>query len=520
MSRPALPLSLGVQLGTLVACAFLFWCFRRWLDRKARNPRGLPLPPGPKGLPVVGNLFQLPQKDPWLEYDRLNREYGDLVYLEAVGQPILILGSLERANEILERKSSKYSNRPVLPALEMIDVAWSFSLFQYGPELRHYRKTFHQYFNANVISRYQPILDEEVTAFLRKLHKSPELFLDHTRDLFGYAIMRIAYGFDDPEVNRGLLHDGETMLKAFVEVSLPGRYLVNDIPILRHVPAWFPGAGFKARFAELAQVSQRMHIDSFERVKKNLENGRRSVHPSMAADLVDKMPNEDNPARSKYNEVAQDVCAVAYAAGADTMISTLFALFLALAMHPEVQEKAQKELESVIGSGRLPTLNDQKSLPYISAIVKEISRWHTVAPIGLPHVTAEDDEYNGYFIPKGTYVMANSWAILHDPNVYDAPEKFNPDRFMKDGALDPTVRDPGVAVFGYGRRVCPGRWLSDSTLFLVTASFLSVYNVYPPKDDSGNSIPLKIEVAPALVSTPLPFKCNIRLRSSQHAHLF
>lgn len=82
--------------------------------------------------------------------------------------------------------------------------------------------------------------------------------------------MRIAYGFDDPEVNRGLLHDGETMLKAFVEVSLPGRYLVNDIPILRHVPSWFPGAGFKKRFAELAQVSKRMHVDSFERVKKDL----------------------------------------------------------------------------------------------------------------------------------------------------------------------------------------------------------------------------------------------------------
>lgn len=93
------------------------------------------------------------------------------------------------------------------------------------------------------------------------------------------------------------------------------------------------------------------------------------------------------------------------------MVSSLSALFLALASNPDVQRKAQEELDSVIGSDRLPTLADQDNLPYIAAIAKEIGRWHPVAPLGFTHVTSRDDEYDGYFIPKGTYVMANSWCV-------------------------------------------------------------------------------------------------------------
>jgi len=125
----------------------------------------------------------------------------------------------------------------------------------------------------------------------------------------------------------------------------------------------------------------------------------------------------------------------------------------------------------------------------------------------------EDDEYDGYFIPKGTVVMGNAWAILNDPTVYSEPEKFIPERYIKDGKLDPTVRDPVVAAFGFGRRICPGRHLSDNSLYAMISSVLSVYDITPVYDDQGNTVDLAVEFTSGMLTYPVPFKCRITPRS-------
>ncbi|KAJ3507678.1 hypothetical protein NMY22_g16856 [Coprinellus aureogranulatus] len=274
--------------------------------------------PWPKSLPLVGNLFQLPQKEPWVEYDRLCKQYGDILYLEAMGQPILMLGSLERANDMLEKRAANYSDRPVLPALELMQVGWSFSLMQYGADWRTHRRSFHKLLSPSALPKYKAIFDDEVPAFLRKLHRNPEAFLDHTRDLFGYAIMRVTYGFDDPLVNKSLLHDGETLLQAFAEATLPGRYLVNDIPLLKHIPEWLPGAGFRRHFNEMARISRRVLVDAFERAWNDNKSGRRTGHASMVDSLIEDLPAAEGPEREEALRIARNVCAVTYSAGADT----------------------------------------------------------------------------------------------------------------------------------------------------------------------------------------------------------
>ena len=129
-----------------------------------------------------------------------------------------------------------------------------------------------------------------------------------------------------------------------------------------------------------------------------------------------------------------------------------------MATHPEVQKKAQKDLDAVLGGVRLPEFSDFDKLPYISAIVNEVFRWHAVTPFAVYHVSTADDYYNGYFIPKGSVIVPNAWAILRDENIFghDA-DKFNPDRFIKPGAKTvPDLSDVDMA-FGFGRRACPGR---------------------------------------------------------------
>lgn len=150
-------------------------------------------------------------------------------------------------------------------------------------------------------------------------------------------------------------------------------------------------------------------------------------------------------------------------------------MFLGVSLHPEVLRKAHAELDAIVGPHRLPNFGDRDSLVYVNAIIKESLRWHTVLPVGLPHANVSDDEFRGYFIPTGTVLIANVWyvalrshcrllemlnfspsrACMSDPEIYEDPEVFRPERFIRGGKLDTSVRDPAAFVFGFGRRHVP-----------------------------------------------------------------
>ena len=151
-----------------------------------------------------------------------------------------------------------------------------------------------------------------------------------------------------------------------------------------------------------------------------------------------------------------------YTGGADTTASTLSCFFLAMVLNPHVQERVHEEIDRVIGTDRLPALEDRNELPYVDALLKEVLRWHPVGPMGFPHVAASDDVYEGHFIPKGSILMANIHGFLHDAQTYHDPDTFNPDRFL---GSNPEL-DPHTLAFGFGRRSCPGRELANNGVWL------------------------------------------------------
>jgi len=189
-----------------------------------------------------------------------------------------------------------------------------------------------------------------------------------------------------------------------------------------------------------------------------------------------------------------------------------------MVLHPEVQKQAQSELDAVLDGRRLPELSDQVSLPYITAIVKESLRWKPVVPLNFAHRLMEDDVYRGYYIPKGSIVLANNWAILHDEKEYHEPAVFNPNRFMKDGQLNPEVREPAAA-FGHGRRICPGRYMVQDQLWITIASVLATFALSKEMDSNGVEIMPETGSLPGFLSHPKPFQCNIKPRSNAHAML-
>ncbi|EAU81806.2 oxidoreductase A;oxidoreductase/cytochrome P450 monooxygenase [Coprinopsis cinerea okayama7 len=474
----------------------------------------LPLPPGPPRFPVIGNVHQMPTENHWEVYRDWAQQY------EAFGAPILVLNSLPAVLEIMEKKAAIFSDRTYLPAYDIIKLDWNFGLMRYGAAWRSHRKSFHHFLSPQgVENNFRPVIEQEGIAFVHRLLENPAEFFEETRFCFGAIIMRVSYGVNDYEYNKNLVLKSEFVNKGFSEVTLPGRLLVNQFPWLRYVPTWFPGAAWKKRLSAMAAACQVIINEPFREAQERMRSGKQNEFISMATSLIDELPPKDSPEYASQEIQARNVALVSYFAGSDTTVTAAHVLFLLLAKHPEVQRRAQEEIEAVIGKDRLPTPADCSQLPYVQAIIKEVSRWHTILPLGLPHVSTEDYEYKGYFIPKGTTVLANTWSIMHDAEIYQDPLEFKPERFLKGGKIDPDVLDPYIGVFGYGRRICPGRHLSNEALTFVAACILTVFNIEPPKDKVGNPLPMEMKVNSDLICAPERYTCDFVPRSERHRAL-
>lgn len=185
-------------------------------------------------------------------------------------------------------------------------------------------------------------------------------------------------------------------------------------------------------------------------------------------------------------------------------------------LYPEVAQKAQAEIDEVVGNDRLPTFQDRPHLPYINALVKEVLRWNTVTPLGGPHRSTENDVFEGYYIPKGSVVLTNIWKMSHDKSIYTNPMTFNPERFLGPNP-EPNPMD---FTFGFGRRSCPGIWFADAAVYIGCAMSLAVFDISKYVDPAtGKGIAPEYKPLPGTVSHPTPFKCTIRPRSEKAVSL-
>ena len=170
---------------------------------------------------------------------------------------------------------------------------------------------------------------------------------------------------------------------------------------------------------------------------------------------------------------------------------------LAMVAYPETQARAQAELDAVVGHARVPTFADYPHLPYIRAMVKETLRWRPVAPLAPPHRSIEDDWYDGMFIPKGTNCIANTWNLNRDPEVYGKnAEHFDPGRYLDGGGMAPglaQLREEGHFTYGFGRRNCTGRFMSDNSMFIEIAVLLWATKIERKVDASGKFLPLDVD---------------------------
>ncbi|KAJ7920193.1 cytochrome P450 [Mycena leptocephala] len=497
----------GLLCGVLVmSCVFLV----RLISNRSR----LPLPPGPKKLPLVGNLFDMPAGEEWETYQKWSHDFAsDIIHLNIAGKSIIILSSLEATNDLMVQRSAIYSDRPRFPMVNEL-MGWEFSLafMKYG-RLRAQRKIFNTAFSVGASPQFHPMEFASTHVMLRRILKSPNsCVIEQFDQMTGGLIMSIAYGIDVLPTNDPYLKSARESMQGLALGGVPGKYL-DAIPALQYIPTWFPGAGFKREAQEWRKVTQQSVVLPFEEAKRKMASGLFGRVSFVSNVLSMEWPELD----PDYSEDSiRDTAGTIFNAGSHTTMSALATFVLAMLRHPEIQKKAQLEIDSVVGRDRLPSLEDKPSLPYITALVKEVLRWKPVTPL-TPHFVAVEDEYRGYRIPAGSIVLGNTWAILHDEALYPAASDFSPERFLSAGQRDGKNPDPDGA-FGMGE-ACPGKFLALDNLWITVASLLAAFDICKAVGRDGNVIEPTYKYCSGLVCMPLPFKSSIRPRSKRSAEL-
>ncbi|KAG1749707.1 cytochrome P450 [Suillus paluster] len=471
-----------------------------------------PYPPGPPGLPLVGNVLDVPHIKPWLTFADWGKKYGDISHISVLGQHIIVVNSVKIAMDMLDNKSAVYSGRSVLHmAGELVGLKHVLVLLLYGERLRRYRKHFHRVIGSRAaLDIYNPIEEVETHRFLKRVLAKPDQLQAHIRHTAGAIILRISHGYEVEQNNGPFVDLADRALDQFSRCTTPSAFMVDILPFLANVPQWFPSAGFKRIAREWRETVKEMAAAPLKSVKDQMAAG--IAHKSFASSLL-----EGRTLSAEEEHVVKWSAASLYGGGTHTTVSATYSFFLAMTLYPDVQKKAQAEIDAVVGPDRLPSFADRESLPYTEALVKEVLRWNAVVPTCVPHRVTEDNIHDGYYIPEGSLIIPNIWFMLNDPRTYANPSQFDPERFLpKDGKGPET--DPRTICFGFGRRICSGLNLADASAWISTAMSLAVFDISKVVEN-GVEITPEVDPSSGTISHPKPFKYSINARSAKALEL-
>ncbi|KNZ79591.1 O-methylsterigmatocystin oxidoreductase [Termitomyces sp. J132] len=494
------------NLATLAAGVILTVLLVSLVRRACR----VPLPPGPRGWPIIGNVFDLPSRGdpiPWLEH---KDAYGPISSVTVLGQTIVLLNDLKTNIDLLEKRSAIYSGRPIFPfAGELVGWDQQMILAQYGDHFRTMRKLLKSYLgSASAITNFCHIQELETRHFLARILDDPVNVISHIRLTAGAISLRISHGYTiETEKADPLVNLVETAAKDFYVATIPGAWLVDIFPIMKYLPEWMP-------FKRAAAIYRSHNVEQTERPHDFVKNRMRAGAelPSFTSDMMNAGPDEATVHAVKYAATA------IYGGGSDPAVAALSTFMLLMILHPAVQKRARDELDFVVGTKRLPNFNDRPRLPYLEALMKEVMRWHVTGRIGIPHRATQDDIFNGYHIPKDSIILPHMWNITRDPQLYSNPSEFHPERFLPKEGHTPEL-DPKTYIFGFGRRACPGKDFANANMFITIAMTLSVFEISRGKDENGMEIEPRCEFEGGTVSHPLPFAFSLKARSPEAEYL-
>ncbi|KAL3339557.1 hypothetical protein AABB24_028248 [Solanum stoloniferum] len=453
----------------LIGLLFYFIHFR-WTP-SAPGKLHQKLPPGPRGLPIIGNLHILGTLPHRTLYN-LSKTYGPIMFLKLGNIPTVIISSPETAELVLKTHDAIFASRPKLKAINyMSDGTKGLAFAPYGPQWRNNRKFCSQELLTAEKIRYSAGMRKEEIGFLVEEVKGfgDELVVVDLGEKIGDLIGNMTYRMLFTEGNSERF-DLKNIVKEMVRLS--GTINVADyVPFLEP----FDIQGLNKQMKETGKRVQEI-FDTI--INEHEQDARNYTHKSKNKDLVDNMLSyQDNLNSYSIDRATMKAILSDMIVGAiDTSHTWIEWVFAEIVKHPTVMNKLQGELTSIVGLDRMVEEDDLPKSEYLELVLKETFRLHPVAPLLVPRESIEDVVINECYIPKGSRVMINCWALGHDPRIWsDNVEEFIPERFIGRN-IDLRGHDFHLLPFGYGRRSCPGLNLGLITVKLIVAQLVHCFN--------------------------------------------
>ncbi|KAJ7640418.1 cytochrome P450 [Mycena polygramma] len=497
-----LPLALGL-LGVFV-----------WLRKVGTREPGLP--PGPPTIPLLGNLHIFPTEFAHYKFTEWARQYGGFYSLKVGPGTAIVLTDAAAVKELMDKRSGSTVDRPPMYVAELVAGGLNMVLARYTENWRTLRRTAHAILTPQASARHLPIQQAEATQLLHDIVIRPEGFYTHIRRYSNSVILSVLYGkraprYETPETTAFFKaqHEWELVLE-------PGATPPVDlIPILKYVPERW--AKWKTDCARTRKLQRDLYFGLLDETKERI--GRGEENGSYMEEILTRQEEF-----GMDREITGYLGGVLIEGGSDTTSSFLQSLIMAMIAFPDAQKKAHEEIDRVVGEHRMPTLDDLEHLPYIRAMILETHRFRPVAPLMIPHATLAPEEYKGYIIPQGATIFVNAWGIFHDPELYDDPESFHPDRYL----LTENGTKPGVDgsdlrpnfAFGVGRRICPGIHLAQNSISINTMNLVWAFDFTTATDAGGKPMELDtFDYQRGILTGPCPFKCKITPRTREKAEI-
>uniref|UniRef100_A0A671WVS3 Cytochrome P450, family 2, subfamily Y, polypeptide 3 n=1 Tax=Sparus aurata TaxID=8175 RepID=A0A671WVS3_SPAAU len=441
-----------------------------------KSRRQMCLPPGPSGLPVIGNLLQLDKRAPFKTLLKLSESYGPVMTLNLGRQRIVVLVGYDAVKEALVEQADDFTGRGPLPFIMRATRGYGLGISngERWRQLRRFTLTTLRDFGMGR-KGMEAWIQEESKHLAARINSTkakpfdPSYFLSGTvSNVICCLVFGQRFSYDDDH----FLHLLEIISETLKFGSSPWGQLYNIFPRLME---WLPGRHHKAfgRIEELREFTM-----------KKIQEHQDTLDPSSPRDYIDcfltRLSQEkDLPTSEFHLDNLVSTVMNLFLAGTETASSTIRFGLNVLIRYPKIQETMQQEIETVIGQERSPCMEDRKSLPFTDAVVHEVQRLMDIAPMNVPRYSLKDISFRGYTIPKNTVIIPLLHSVLKEEKLWATPWSFNPQHFLDQNGN--FKKNPAFLPFSAGKRACVGESLARMEIFLFMVSLLQRFTFSCPE---------------------------------------